>query len=292
VLVLPGNNRRMAEKATTLNAAEVVLDLEDAVPNIAAEKENARRLLVAALKELDFGRWTVSVRINGVQGPDALRDVLALVPAVADKISCLVVPKVASPAQVSFVDHLLTCLEAEADIPTPLGLELQIEDPKGLEAVSEIAGTSARTEALIFGPGDFAAAMGMPQLQIGQETEGYPGDIWHYALFRIAVAARARGIQAIDGPVSDIDDINLLERSSRRAVQLGYEGKWVIHPAQLDAVNRAFTPGPEQVRRAGEILAALSHRGGASRMGGEMVDEAHGRMAREVLLRAELPVPD
>ena len=292
VLVLPGNNRRMAEKATTLNAAEVVLDLEDAVPNIPAEKENARRLLVAALQELDFGPRTVSVRINGIEGPHALRDVLALVPAVANKISCLVVPKVASPSQVSFVDHLLSGLEAEAGISTPLGLELQIEDPKGLEAVSEIAGASARTEALIFGPGDFAAAMGMPQLQIGQETVGYPGDIWHYALFRIVVAARARGIQAIDGPVSDIDDITLLERVSRRAVQLGYEGKWVIHPAQLDAVNRAFTPGPEQVRRAEEILAALNHRGGASRMGGEMVDEAHGRMAREVLLRAERPVPD
>jgi citrate lyase subunit beta/citryl-CoA lyase len=291
VLVLPGNNRRMAEKATTLDAAEVVLDPEDAVPNIPAEKEDARRLLVAALEELDFGHRTVSVRINGIQGPHALRDVLALRP-VADKISCLVIPKVASPSQVSFVDHLLSGLEAEAGISTPIGLELQIEDPKGLETVSEIAGTSARTEALIFGPGDFAAAMGMPQLQIGQEMAGYPGDIWHYALFRIAVAARARGLQAIDGPVSDIEDITLLERASRRAVQLGYEGKWVIHPTQLDAVNRAFTPGPEQVRRAEEILAALNQRGGASRMGGEMVDEAHGRMAREVLLRAEHPVPD
>jgi citrate lyase subunit beta / citryl-CoA lyase len=282
----------MAEKATTLNAAEVVLDLEDAVPNIPAEKENARRLLVATLQELDFGHRTVSVRINGIQGAHALRDVLALVPAVADRISCLVVPKVASPSQVSFVDQLLSGLEAEAGISKPLGLELQIEDPKGLETVPEIAGASARTEALIFGPGDFAAAMGMPQLAIGQETANYPGDIWHYALFRIAVAARANGLQAIDGPVSDIDDITLLERASRRAVQLGYEGKWVVHPAQLDTVNRAFTPGPEQIQRAEEILAALNERGGASRMGGEMVDEAHGRMAREVLLRAERQMPD
>lgn len=292
VLVLPGNNRRMAEKATTLSASEVVLDLEDAVPNSPAEKESARRLLVAALQELDFGQRTVAVRINGIPGPHALRDVVALVPAVADRISCLVVPKVSSPSDVFFLDHLLIGLEAEAGISKPIGLELQIEDPRGLEAVSEIAGASPRTEALIFGPGDFAAAMGMPQLKIGQETSSYPGDIWHYALFRIAVAARSHGLQAVDGPVSDIDDLKLLERASRRAAQLGYEGKWVIHPNQLDIVNSAFTPGPEQVQRAEEILAALNHRGGASRLGSEMVDEAHGRMAREVLLRADRPVPD
>jgi citrate lyase subunit beta/citryl-CoA lyase len=282
----------MAEKATTLSASEVVLDLEDAVPNLPSEKDSARRLLVASLQELDFGQRTVAVRINGIPGPYALRDVVALVPAVADRISCLVVPKVTSPSHVFFLDHLLSGLEAEAGISQPIGLELQIEDPRGLQAVSEIAGASSRTEALIFGPGDFAAAMGMPQLKIGQETAGYPGDIWHYALFRIAVAARAHGLQAIDGPVSDIDDLDLLERVSRRAAQLGYEGKWVIHPAQLDTVNRAFTPGPEQVQRAEEILAALNHRGGASRLGGEMVDEAHGRMAREVLLRADRPAPD
>ncbi|MGP8204762.1 MAG: HpcH/HpaI aldolase/citrate lyase family protein [Acidimicrobiales bacterium] len=292
VLVLPGNNRRMAEKATSLSASEVVLDLEDAVPNVPAEKESARGLLIATLLELDFGRRTVAVRINGIPGPHALRDVVALVPAVADRISCLVVPKVSSPSHVLFLDHLLSGLEAEAGTSKPIGLELQIEEPMGLEAVSEIAGASTRTEALIFGPGDFAAAMGMPQLKIGQETASYPGDIWHYALFRIAVAARAHGLQAVDGPVSDIDDLELLERASRRAAQLGYEGKWVIHPDQLDTVNRAFTPGPEQVQRAEEIITALNHRGGASRMGGEMVDEAHRRMAREVLLRAGRPVPD
>ena len=154
----------MAEKATTLNAAEVVLDLEDAVPNLPAEKDSARRLLVASLRELDFGHRTVSVRINGILGPHALRDVLALVPAVADRISCLVVPKVASPSQVSFVDQLLSSLEAEAGISTPLGLELQIEDPKGLEAVSEIANASSRTEALIFVRGTLRLPWGCPSL--------------------------------------------------------------------------------------------------------------------------------
>ncbi len=282
----------MAQKATTLDAAEVILDLEDAVPDDPAEKERARGLLVESLRELDFGGRTVAVRINGVGSSHAVRDVLALVPAVADRISCLVVPKVSSAAQVNFIDHLLSALEAEGPVSRPLGIELQIEDPRGLESVAEIAAASPRTEALIFGPGDFAAAMGMPQLTIGQETAAYPGDIWHYALFRIAVAAKAHGLQAIDGPCSDIADSALLERSSQRAAQLGYDGKWVIHPSQLEAVNRAFTPDAEQIRRAEQILAALNDRGGASRMGEEMVDEAHGRMAREVLLRAQRLVPE
>lgn len=279
----------MAEKATTLDAAEVVLDLEDAVPSDPVEKERARGLLVETLQELDFGGRTVAVRINRVRGPHAVPDLVALVPRVADRISCLVVPKVSSVGEVAFIDHLLTGLEAAGEVSRPLGLELQIEDPAGLESVGQIAAASPRTEALIFGPGDFAAAMGMPQLTIGQDTAGYPGDIWHYALFRIAVAAKAHGLQAIDGPCSDIADLALLERSSLKSSQLGYDGKWVIHPSQLATVNRAFTPDAEQILRAEQILAALDDRGGASRMGEEMVDEAHGRMAREVLLRARRP---
>lgn len=282
----------MAEKATTLAADEVIFDLEDAVPSYPGEKQAARTLVIEGLRQLDFGARTVAVRINGVEGPDATRDVLTLVPAIGDRISCLILPKVSSAAQVAFIDHLLSALEAEGQLARPLGLELQIEDPQGLEAVSEIAGASPRAEALIFGPGDFAAAMGMPQLTIGQDATDYPGDIWHYPLFRIAVAAKAHGLQVIDGPCSDIADRALLERSSRRAAQLGFDGKWVIHPSQLEVVNGAFTPDSEQVRRAERILAALADRGGASRMGEEMVDEAHGRMAREILLRAQRSIAD
>lgn len=279
----------MAEKAATLDVAEVVLDLEDGVPSGIAEKEQARAQVVEILRDLDFGGRSVAVRINGIRGPLAIHDVLALVPHAADKISCLVVPKVSTVGEVAFIDHLLSGLEAESRPSAPIGLQLQIETPLGLESVAEIAAASNRTEALIFGPGDFAAAMGMPQLAIGQETTGYPGDIWHYALFQIATSAKAHGLQAIDGPCSDIADTALLERSSQRAAQLGYDGKWVIHPSQLETVNRAFTPDAEQVRKAKEILAALEGQGGASRLGGEMVDEAHGRMAREVLLRASRP---
>ncbi len=276
----------MAEKAATLDAAEVILDLEDAVPNDPAEKRRAREQVVKSVKELDFGGRTVSVRINGVGGRYALWDVLALVPEVAGKIACLVVPKISSVSEVAFVDHLLTALEDEQRATPPIGLELQIEDPVGLEVVTEIAAASPRTEALIFGPIDFSAAMGMPDPTGGQESATYPGDVWHYALFRVAVAAKARGLQVIDGPFTEIGNLELLERSAQKSAQLGYDGKWVIHPSQLETVNRAFTPNAEQVRRAEEILATLEARGGASRLGGEMVDEAHGRVAREVLLRA------
>ena len=292
VLVLPGGNRHMAEKAASQPAAEVVLDLEDAVAEEPGEKARARAQLLENLRELDFGGRAVAVRINQLDGPYALRDVMGLVAEVGERISCLVVPKVNSPSQVVFLDRLLSALEAERPARQRIGLELQIEDPAGLEAVSEIAAASARTEALIFGPGDFSAAMGMPQLTIGDGTAGYPGDLWHYVLVRIAVAAKARGLQAIDGPCSDIGDVAGLERSSERAAALGYDGKWAIHPSQLETVNRAFTPNAGQVRRAKEILALLDQRGGASRMGQEMVDEAHGRMAREVLLRAGLEAPD
>jgi citrate lyase subunit beta/citryl-CoA lyase len=292
VLVLPGGNRRMAEKAASLPVAEVVLDLEDAVAGAPGEKARARAQLAENLRELDFGGRTVAVRINQVNGPYAFRDVVALVPDVGERISCLVVPKVASPSQVVFLDHLLSALEAERPGQHRIGLELQIEDPGGLEAVSEIAAASGRTEALIFGLTDFSAAMGMPQLTIGDEAAKYPGDLWLYVLFRIAVAAKARGLQAIDGPCSDIGDAAGLERSSVRAAALGYDGKWAIHPSQLETVNRAFTPSADHVRRAEQILAALSQRGGASRMGEEMVDEAHGRMARAVLLRARRQASD
>ncbi|MGH7705210.1 MAG: HpcH/HpaI aldolase/citrate lyase family protein [Candidatus Dormibacteria bacterium] len=291
VLVLPASSRRMAEKAATLDSDEVVLDLEDAIGEAPDQKLEARRILVETLQEVDFGEHTVAVRINRVGGSQALRDVEALVPLLAGSISCLVVPKVSSAGEVHFLDHLLAGLEAEGGVGSPIGLELQIEGPMALERVSEIAAASRRTEALIFGPGDFAAAMGMPQLAIGEETSEYPGDIWHYALFRIAVAARAHGLQVIDGPCSDIADLALLERSTRRAAQLGYDGKWVIHPSQLGTVNRILTPGRDQVRRAEEILSTLKRRGGASRLGAEMVDEAHRRMALEVLLRAGRALP-
>ena len=284
ILVCPGNNARMVAKAAGAAADEVVLDLEDAVPADESTRRRARLELAALLESLDFGARSVAVRINAVRGPSALQDLLELVPRVGGRLSTLVIPKVSHPSEVGFVEHCLDALEPPGG--PRLGLEIQIEDAVGLEAVSALASSSPRLEALIFGPGDFAASMGMPLTAIGAAAEGYPGDVWHYPLFRIAVAARAAGLQVIDGPYAVLTDPSGLESACRRAAALGVDGKWAIHPDQLAAINSAFTPSQAEVARAQEVLAALSARGGASRLGQEMVDEANRRMAESVLARS------
>ena len=284
ILVCPGNNARMVAKAAGAAADEVVLDLEDAVPADESMRRRARLELAALLESLDFGARSVAVRINAVRGPSALQDLLELVPRVGGRLSTLVIPKVSHPSEVGFVEHCLDALEPPGS--PRLGLEIQIEDAVGLEAVSALASSSPRLEALVFGPGDFAASMGMPLTAIGAASEGYPGDVWHFPLFRIAVAARAAGLQVIDGPYAVLTDPSGLESACRRAAALGVDGKWAIHPDQLAAINSAFTPSPAEVARAHEVLAALSAQGGASRLGQEMVDEANRRMAETVLARS------
>lgn len=273
----------MVAKAATLPADEVILDLEDAIGS--GEKEQARTELARLVETVDFGSRTLAARVNRVGTAEVLRDLLTLVPRIGRRLDCVVVPKVSSVAEVGFVDRCLASLEAEAGLERPIGIELQIEDPAGLEAVSDLAAASPRVEALIFGPGDFAAAMGMPQLTIGGASEDYPGDIWHYPLSRIAVAARAHGLQVIDGPYSLISDTGGLEQACRRGAALGLDGKWVIHPAQLEAVNRIFTPSAAQMERASAVLERIHGEGGASSFEGEMVDEATRRMAEAILSR-------
>ncbi len=282
VLVLPGDSERMVAKAQVVPADEVVLDLEDAVPPDPELKVAARaRLLELALQHPFAGR-RLAVRVNRVGTREALDDLLELVPGLGPRLASVVVPKVQEPSEVTFVDRLLAALEPQGH---RVEIQIQIEDPRGLEAVGELAGATPRLSALIFGPGDFAAAMGMPTLGIGREAAGYPGDVWHYPLYRIAVAARARGLQVVDGPYSVLDDGEGLVRSCQRAVALGVDGKWAIHPGQLETIKRAFTPSSTQVQGARDVLAQLVP-GGARRMGGEMVDEASRRLAESVLRRA------
>ncbi len=283
-LVLPASNWDMAVKAAGLPADQVVLDLEDGVPE--ADKEGARQGALRALRDIDFGERAVSVRINRLGHQHGLRDLTMLVSEAGERLDSVVLPKVRRPAEVVAAELVVASLEAERDRHFDLRLEAQIEDPTALEAAYQIARASPRLRALVFGPGDFAAAMGMPQTEIGAADPSFGGDIWYYPLMRLTVAAHAAGVAAVDGPYSRLNDAEGASRSARRSAALGMDGKWAIHPAQLEPINRAFTPSEEQLQKARQILSTLDARGGASRLGSEMVDEVSRRMAETVLRRS------
>jgi len=244
----------MLAKAAALPADEVVIDLEDGVA--AADKETARENLASARAV-----GTLAVRINGVRTP-WWRDDLAA----AANADVIVVPKVESLDEVAAVAELLRA---------SVGLEVQIETARGLVEVERIATAGPPLEALVFGPGDFAASIGVPVLTIGAGAS-------EYALGRIAVAARAFGLQPVDGPYAVLADIEGLRASARRALAHGYDGKWVIHPDQIGPVKEVFTPSVEEARRARQIVAAAD---GVSKLGGEMIDAATKRLAESLLAR-------
>lgn len=245
----------MLAKAAALPADEIVVDLEDGTA--VADKVGARTNLARLT-----ARGTLAVRINAV-GTEWWEEDLAA----AARADVVVVPKVEAVEQVRSVADRLR---------EGVGLEVQIETARGLVEVERIAAFGAPLEALVFGPGDFAASLGVPVLTIGAGAS-------EYALARIAVAARAHGLQPIDGPYAVLEDEAGLRASAGRALAAGYDGKWAIHPAQLDTINGVFTPGPAEVERARTLLAAAD---GASRVRGEMVDAATKRLAEAVLARA------
>src|SRR3954451_16622857 len=284
---VPGSSERFIAKAVGLDADEVFLDLEDAVaPN---EKDSARERVIEALRTLDFGSKTVAVRVNGTDTPHYYRDLIAVVEAVGDRIDAIMLPKVRTPGDVEMTAKLLTQIELARGFEVGrIGIEAQIEDATGLLACEAIAAASERMETLIFGPGDYSAAIGIPITTIGSAPAGYPGDHLNYVYSRLVVAARAAGIDAIDGPYARVGDDEGLRERSELARVLGLDGKWTIHPAQIDIVNRVFSPGREHWERAEDMLAAYkqAHRNGngATVFDGEMIDEANRKMAERVAL--------
>ena len=288
-LSVPGSSARMQAKAITLEADQVLFDLEDATAP--SEKVAARAVIVESLRTLDPGDRAVAVRVNGTDTQWCYRDIVEVVEPAGDRIDALILPKAESAADVHFVDRLLSQIELARGFPQGrIGLEVLIESARGLQQVDAIAAASPRMQALIFGPGDLSASLGLGQLTIGMPDSGYDGDIWHYALVRLLVAARANGLLAIDGPYAAFADLDGLERSSRRTALLGFDGKWVIHPTQIGVVNRAFSPDPATFARAEGILAAYQQATegegrGAVRFEGEMIDEATRKMAEAVAQR-------
>ena len=281
-LSVPASSPKMLGKAPGLAADEVFIDLEDSVAP--AEKESARKNVIAALKDNDWGDKTVVVRVNGVYTHWCYRDIIEIVEAAGQHIDCVMIPKVQYASDVTFVADLLRMIEETNSFERKIGLEAQIENAPGLTNADAIAAASDRLETLIFGPGDMAAAMGMPHSTVGQIVESYPGDHWHWIVMRILVAARNQNLQAIDGPYAAIRDLDGFREVAVRSRQLGYDGKWALHPDQITILNEVFAPSQEEYDRAEDILEAYQkateeERRGAVLFGDEMIDEASRKMA-------------
>lgn len=282
-LTVPGSSERFLVKARALPADEVIFDLEDAVAP--AAKYQARHYVTEALGAAGWAASLRAVRVNGAATQWAYRDVVDVVERAGSQLDSIVLPKVAGPEHIAWLDLLLGQLEQATGLPSgQIRIEAQIEDAAGLAAVEDIARASARLAALVFGPADFMASVGMRSLRVGAQPEGYAGDAFHYPLLRILVAARAAGLQAIDGPYAAITDLDGLRAVSASVAALGYDGKWVVHPDQIEIVNSAFAPDQDSYDRAELILDAYAraadddHRG-AVLLGEEMIDEASRKLA-------------
>jgi citrate lyase subunit beta / citryl-CoA lyase len=284
-LAVPGSSLKMLEKARGLPADQVFLDLEDAVAPLA--KPDARKNVVAALNEGGWEGKTRVVRVNDATTPWAYRDVIEVVEGAGTNLDCVMLPKVQSAEHIAWLDLTLGQLETSLGLPPGrIGIEAQIETARGLVNVDAIAGASPRIETIIFGPADFMASINMRSLTVGALHPDYPGDPYHYVLMRLLVAARTHDLQAIDGPYLQIRDVDGFREVARRSAALGFDGKWVLHPGQIDAANEVYSPAQEDYDRAERILDAYRHatsdaggRVGAVMLGEEMIDEASRKMA-------------
>jgi citrate lyase subunit beta / citryl-CoA lyase len=287
-LSVPGSSPKMLAKAPGLPADEVFMDLEDSVAPMA--KEEARGNIVQALQEGDWSGKTVVVRVNGVYTKWCYRDVIEVVENAGQFVDCIMVPKVEYETDVTFVDDLLRQIEATTGQDKSIGLEVQIETATGVTNIDDIALASDRTETLIFGPADMSASLGLPTLTAGLPMPNYPGDHWHFILSRILIAARNAGLQAIDGPYLVIKDLDGFREMSLRARALGYDGKWALHPGQIDVLNEVFSPTQDEFDKAEAIIEAYAHATdvqltGAVMFGDEMIDEASRKMAEQLAAR-------
>jgi len=297
-LAVPGSSTRFLEKAAASPADMVFLDLEDAVAP--SDKDQARQNIIAALQDLDWSDKTVSVRINGLDTPYMYRDVIEVVEQAGDKLDLIMIPKVGTAADVYALDMLVTQISMARGYANKIGFELIIETALGMQNIHDIAAASARTESLHFGVADYAASTKARTTAIGGPNRGYGvltdsmgegenrdfhwGDMWHYAISRMVVAARANGLRPIDGPFGDIGDLDGYRAQAMRAAILGCEGKWAIHPSQVDAANEVYSPSDAEVSKARAILVAMEQAQkdgkGAVTLDGRLIDIASIKQAR------------
>ena len=292
ILSVPGHVAKMHTKALASSADIVMLDLEDSVPPDA--KEAARRQVIQTLNAPEAADRTLAVRINALDTPFGYRDLLEVAEAAGSRFDTVVVPKVNHAGDIHFVDRLLDGIEMHTSTERPAGIEASIETAQGLAAVSAIVRASRRIRTLVFGIADYSASVGARLVSLSghgeAEEEIYPGHRWHYALSRIVMAAKANDVMAIDAPYGNIRDTSGLARAAGMACALGCDGKWAIHPAQIDTLNQVFTPSREDIERAARIIAAdeaARHEGrGAVAVDGRMVDQATVRLARRLQAQA------
>ena len=293
ILSVPGHMEKMHRKALPGVADVVMLDLEDSVPLDA--KDAARDQVIRTLLAQTPGKRTIAVRINGIDSAMGYRDLLEVVTAAGERIETVVVPKVNHPGDIHFVDRLLTGIELHKKRATPIGIEASIETAEGMEQVSAIARASRRIRTLTFGIADYSASVGARIVSISGHGENeetiYPGHRWNYALSRMVMAAKANGAMAIDAPYGNFKDVEGLKRSASMACALGCDGKWAIHPDQIDTINQVFSPTEEEIQRAKTILDAdadaRSRGRGAVAVDGRMVDQATVNLARQLWEQAK-----
>lgn len=287
IISVPANREKMVNKAFNLDVDMIMLDLEDSVP--VSEKEEARKRVIDAFREQEWKEKVRSYRINAMDTPFAYRDIIDIVEAAGDFVDVIVVPKVDDPAEIKAIDYLLTQIELRMGFKSRIGLEASIETAAGMLKAGEIAFSSPRLEALVFGVADYGASLTMMSKGIsghGDMEEFYPGHRWHFPLSRLAMAAKAAGLAAIDAPYGDYKDPEGLKRSCLLSAALGCDGKWVIHPDQVAIINETYTPSREDVERSGRILAAYEEAQaqglGSLALDGKMVDAASIRVARVI----------
>ena len=293
VLLVPGSNWNMIQKTAGSSADAVCIDLEDAVT--VDEKEASRGNVVRAFKELDFGNKLRLFRMNGLDTHFAYRDLVEIVESAGDYIDLIVIPKVNRPEDVYMVDTLLTQIESYKKIKRPIGIEALIETAQGGLNIREIAACSNRLEGFVYGPGDYAASVRMPMESIGELDEHdaiYPGHRWHHIMHSIVSAARAYNKRAVDGPFAGIKNAEGLQQACKIARAMGFDGKWCIHPTQVEVANQTFVPSAKELAWAQTVLseyeAAQQAGRGAISVKGKMIDVASLRMCQTMVERARL----
>jgi len=295
----PGSRPALFEKMAASAADVVNLDLEDSVaPD---DKDAARKNIIEAINDVDWGNKYVSVRINGLDTPWWYRDVVDLLEQAGERLDQIMIPKVGCAADVYAVDALVTAVEAAKGRGKRTSLEVIIESAAGVAHVEEIAASSPRLQAMSLGAADFAASMGMQTTGIGgtqenyymlHEGQKYWSDPWHWVQTAIVAACRTHGILPVDGPFGDFSDDEGYIAQARRSATLGMVGKWAIHPKQIALANQVFTPSEEQIREAREILAAMeqakANGEGATVYKGRLVDIASIKQAEVIVKQAEM----